>query len=53
MSRRTFAVGRVDRKTTEIRLLRAPRAAIRGPFTVRAVTRTTSSRDVNDAAPSR
>ena len=46
--RRTFAVGRVDRKTTEVRIVRrrphpsGPRLA--GPFEVRAVvTATTAS----------
>jgi hypothetical protein len=40
--RRTFVVGRVDRKTTEILLVQGRRPPIRGPFTVAAVVRPSS-----------
>ena len=39
LSRRTFAVGRLTRRSAEIRLIEAGQAAVAGPFLLRAVVR--------------
>lgn len=38
-ARKTFVVGRVTRKTTEIRLVDPGRAPVAGPFQLRAMVR--------------